>query len=211
MRKLSVFLLAVLMCLCWFINASAVESPMDLNTKGSLSVTMKCSHGYTSGGNVALYRIASLTWTGTNYKFEYTEDFKDCPLSLDEVWGELSAKAYHDYIVENRIVVDRNILHEGTTVFGDIPLGLYLVVHEEPTDGFSAALPFLVTVPVSSGDGWEYNVDATPKVEIKHSEVLPPPDIPQTGQLKWPIPVMLASGIIVFAIGLVLCFKRSRE
>ena len=211
MKKLLVLLLATLMAVCWVFNVSAVASPIDLNTKGSLMVEMSCSHGYASDGKVAIYHIANLVYTGTEYDFEYTEDFKNCPIPIDSVWDNETALAYGEYIKENQIMVERTVLNNGFAVVEDVSLGLYLVVHEEPTNGFSAALPFLVTVPVANGDSWEYNVEATPKVELVHGQVTPPVDIPQTGQLKWPIPVMIATGVIIFAIGLVLCFKRSKN
>lgn len=211
MRKLTVFLLALAMSVCLFSSVSAVSEPIDLNIRGSLSVTMSCSHGYKCGGNVALYHIATLEWTGTGFKFEYTENFKDCNIPLADLSDDLAAEDFNDYVIENEIVVDRNILYDGNTVFEDLPLGLYMVVHEDPTEGFTTALPFLVTVPVSDGDGWDYTVDASPKVELEHITGAVPPGIPQTGQLKWPIPVMAALGVLMFAIGWVLCFRKSKS
>lgn len=211
MRKLFIFLLSLLMCAFAIVNVNAVTEPIDFEKTGSLSVTMKCSHGYISGGNVALYRIAELKWIDENYKFEYTRDFKDCHIPLNNLNADGLADSFNNYIIEKQIVVNRNILEDGTIVYNNLPLGLYLVVHEEATDGFTNALPFIVTLPMSNGAEWEYNVDATPKVEIKHSVIVGPPDIPQTGQLKWPVPVMAALGVIIFAIGLVLCFKRGNK
>ncbi|MBR5473934.1 MAG: Cna B-type domain-containing protein [Lachnospiraceae bacterium] len=37
------------------------------------------------------------------------------------------------------------------------------------------------------------------------------PNIPQTGQLNWPIPGMTVAGLALFAIGWFLCFGRKRE
>lgn len=207
MRKPIVFLLAMLFMLGFCLSVSASSEPIELNKKGSLTVTMSCVHGNKSDGNIALYRIANVIWTGNNYAFEFTEEFADCNIPLHNIGGDMAAKDFNEYVIANQISVDRHILVDGTVVINDLPMGLYMVVHEEPTDGFSAALPFLVTVPVSEGDGWDYSVDASPKIELQHFDVITPPDIPQTGQLKWPIPVLAISGVIVFAIGWVLCRK----
>lgn len=211
MKKLTVLLLSLLMCFCTVIGANAVTEPIDFERTGSLSVTMSCSHGYKSGGNVALYRIADLKWINDNYKFEYTEDFKDCQIPLNNLNADGLGDSFNNYVIEKQIVVDRSILYDGTVVYNNLPLGLYLVVHEEATEGFTTALPFIITLPMSDGIEWQYDVDASPKVEIKHSIIVGPPDIPQTGQVKWPVPVMAALGVIIFAIGLVLCFKRSNR
>lgn len=41
--------------------------------------------------------------------------------------------------------------------------------------------------------------------------VLNKPKLPQTGQLNWPVPVMAAAGLTLFAVGWVLCFGRRKE
>ena len=208
MKKLLTILVVLLLSLCFCINAVAVSEPIDLERTAQLSVTMECSHGYKCGGNVAIYYIASIEWAGSNYVFKYTDDFKDCNIPLENISDDKKAEKYSNYVIEKGIVVDRKILVDGTVVVKDLPLGLYMVVHEDPDDGFSAALPFLATLPTVNGDYWEYEVDATTKVELKHYEVIPPPDIPQSGQLKWPVPVLACLGVLVFAIGCALCFRK---
>lgn len=34
------------------------------------------------------------------------------------------------------------------------------------------------------------------------------PKLPQTGQLKWPIPILVVTGLVFFLIGWVLCFRK---
>lgn len=211
MKKFAVLLVAFMLSFSFCLSASAVESPIDLNKKGSLSLTMSCSHGYRCGGNIALYYVAEFKWTGHSFILQYTDHFENCPLPLNSITDKMAAEDYKNYVIANEIVVDRNILYDGETVFEDIPLGLYLVIHEEPSEGFTTALPFLVTVPMSHGDYWEYNVDATPKVELEHFGEMIPPGIPQTGQLKWPIPVLAVCGVVVFGFGWFLCFKRGKN
>lgn len=43
------------------------------------------------------------------------------------------------------------------------------------------------------------------------AEVLPPPKLPQTGQLNWPIPVMAVTGLWIFAMGWILRFGQKRD
>ena len=37
------------------------------------------------------------------------------------------------------------------------------------------------------------------------------PDLPQTGQLNWPIPLMAVAGLGFFVVGWTLCFGKKRE
>lgn len=208
MKKLLVFLLSLLFC--FPISANAVTEAIDFNKKGSLSVTMECSHGYKSGGTVALYKIADVIWSDDHYTFQYTQAFKDCHIPLDNIGEDLAADEFVEYAYVNSITPQRAVLEDGTALFQDLSLGLYMIIQEEVVEGFNNALPFMVTVPVSNGGAWDYSVDASPKVETEHYEVTVPPDIPQTGQLKWPIPVMAASGVLLFAIGMVL-LKRNKS
>lgn len=209
MRKLAVFLLATVFAACFCMNVSAVDGAIDLNRTGTLSVTMECSHGYRSGGIVALYPVAFTVWENNSYNFEYTEDFRDCGMLLDNISDDMEANRFAAYAEENGITPQRVSLKSGVAVFEDLPVGLYMVVHEETSSDFTMAWPFFVTIPMSSGDVWDYTVDATPKVEVEHSELEHPPGIPITGQLKWPVPVMAFSGIVIFTVGWVL-FRRNK-
>lgn len=54
---------------------------------------------------------------------------------------------------------------QATLVFDNLPLGLYYVAETKPPTGYRAVAPFLVTLPMSSGDGssWNYDVHVYPK------------------------------------------------
>lgn len=209
MKKLAVLFLSVVFAMCFCINAFALSESIDMDKKGSLSVTMECSHGYRSGGKVGLYAVATICSENNNYFFEYTQAFKDCPLSLDNISNDLEADRFYAYATDAGIECELRELIDGTAIYENLPVGLYLVVHAQAENGFTTALPFFVTIPASDGEHWDYSVDAAPKVEVKHSELDHPQDIPQTGQLKWPIPIMAVSGVMIFVIGLVI-FKRSK-
>lgn len=213
MKRLIVILLTAVLAFGFTVNASAVGEPMDLNKEGSVAVTFRCAHGYNGNGTATLFRVANAVWSeeDDSYSFVFTEEFKDCGLSLDNITDDLDANNFKKYAKEQNIQGDRQTIKNGAVVFEDLPLGLYLIIHEDSAGGFSDALPFFVTVPVGDGDVWDYSVDASPKIEVEHIELSEPPSIPQTGQLKWPVPVLAFSGVLVFAFGWVLCFRRSKE
>jgi hypothetical protein len=67
---------------------------------------------------------------------------------------------------------------------------------------------------------YQYHVTASIKSELEREpeptepEPTDPPDppgLPQTGQLNWPIPLMVVAGLALFVVGWVLCFGKKRE
>ena len=113
----------------------------------------------------------------------------------------------------------------GEAVFSDVPVGLYLAVQ----DGFSTSKKmyfseiesFLVSMPMmdEGGADWTYSVSAKPKVNPlptpKPTPVPtdPPTDetLPQTGLLRWPIPVLGVGGLVLFSIGWALVFMKKSK
>jgi len=210
MKKLILLFLAVVLTFAFSVNAVAVKQEIDTSKTGTLTVTMECSHGYRSGGTVELYYVATVDLRNNEYAFDYTEAFKDCPLSTDNISDGLEADKFYAYLTDAGIEGERAALTDGVAVYSNLPTGLYLVVQAETDSGFSKALTFFVTIPVADGDNWNYNVDASPKVEIEHTDIPTPPGIPETGQLKWPVPVMALSGLLLTAIGFII-LKRNKS
>ena len=107
---------------------------------------------------------------------------------------------------------DRSISGHSVTVgsnamlsISNLTAGLYLFEQTTAAEGYSAVNPFLVSVPTNVNGEYVYDVDATPKVEIKKTTTPPPdnpPDVPQTGQLWWPVPILAAAGIFLLILGL---------
>ena len=110
---------------------------------------------------------------------------------------------------------------DGRLTFDRLPPALYLVLRTEaaPENAAYAADPFLVSVPFADADGLHTAVTTTPKFGQPESpaptpapapSVSPRPagqpagQLPQTGQLNWPIPILLAAGGGLFMLGLAL-------
>ena len=56
-------------------------------------------------------------------------------------------------------------------------MGVYLVVQTEVVAGYEPFASFLVTIPIKDGQNWNYDVDASPKMElIPKKDIVPPPD-----------------------------------
>ena len=112
------------------------------------------------------------------------------------------------------ITIDKN----GAAAFTDLDFGLYLVVQKTAASGYKKTAPFLVSVPYLDDGAYVYAVASDPKTELER-EVKPTTPTPphsssdsggklvQTGQLWWPVPVLICAGLGCIAVGLI----RRRE
>ena len=99
-------------------------------------------------------------------------------------------------------------VENGKAFFEGIPTGLYLIVQEEEAPGYMKMTPFLVTMPYKKDGRYVYHVDAEMKSALKpetvpEQEELKEPEgnLPQTGQLNWPIPILALCGLLLFGFG----------
>lgn len=198
------------------VNVSALEEP-DASRTGSISITMTYQGTTVSGGFLTLYHVAEVQEeNGGDYSFRLI--YEDCPVSLDRLNDAATALALANYVAEREISGTKlPIGQDGTIQFEALELGLYLLVQQDAAEGFGAINPFLVSVPVYQDGSYLYEVDASPKVGLTPtkpddppSDDPPPPDLPQTGQLQWPIPVLAIGGLlmVVFGICLRVCGRK---
>ncbi|MGE9942087.1 hypothetical protein ACQRBH_10995 [Bariatricus sp. SGI.161] len=223
MRKRIISLLVMLTLICSMsMSVSAVEVP-DLTRKGSITVTMHVKKDnkdvIVPGGTLTLYRVGEIYEDDGNYSFIPTGDFADCGETFEDIQSPELASRLAEYAKKN--VKDKGetkkVSDKGVVTFKDWELGLYLLVQYEAAEGYNKANPFLVGLPDVEGGKYIYKVDASPKVNIigQDSGKKTPPKttskLPQTGQLNWPIPLLVVSGMVLFAIGWVLCFGRKKS
>ncbi len=204
-------MLVIVLSICIF-SITASAEPIDYNKKGSIAVSMKYNGESITSGSFTIFQVASLKWNIDKYDFKYTEQFSECGIGFEKLDSDTTAKNYANFVEQSSIEGTKLNLNEyGIAVFTDLPVGLYLVIQEDSADGYEKADPFLITLPIGGEDGWVYELDASPKLEIEGKPKKPPSDITQTGQLKWPIPVLAISGIAVFTLGWALWFSKRKS
>lgn len=164
-RTMSMLLLAVLIA-AMVCSVSAMGMVYDLSRKGSVTVTLKdtAKKEPVPGGTLEIIPVCTLEKTG----LRYTEEFADCTASLADPKSVETAKAITEYAQKKAMrgtaaTVDGN----GTAVFADLPLGMYMIAQTAALDGYEKAAPFLVTVPVwdEAAGEMQYDVNATPKCD----------------------------------------------
>lgn len=207
------------------VNASATNEPVvmpDLEKKGSLSFTMDVDGVPLDSGALNLYYVATIAQVGEErYDFQLTEELAAAGAALDteDLYDGIQAKKMLE--VSGRVLPGylTAAIDAGKAYFADLDAGLYLVWQgeQDASDGYAAIHPFLISVPKWQNGVYAMHVDADPKVpfETKPDEPPPPPpppppELPQTGQLNWPVPVMAVSGMVLFVVGWILCVRRKR-
>lgn len=220
-RRLLTLLTAALMLCALGGTAFAREVP-DLDRTGSISITIKTGNTAVAGGTLTLYRVGEIQERDGNDCFSPVEAFSGFDQPLEEVQSPELAKELAEYARAHRLTgVTKEIGQDGKIAFSDLELGLYLLVQEKAADGYSKITPFLVSVPLWEDGAYVYGVDASPKVEVKkepeppESPKPPKPDtpgrLPQTGQLNWPVPVLVLAGLTLFSLGWGLRFGTGKK
>lgn len=218
--KKSVSLVLSLVILCALCVPALASDLPDLNKKGSITVTLKENGEPVPYGSLVFYKVANIIYTNGDYSFVWTENFKNCEFNLDNLESEKLAKDLYLYAGKNKIKgIKAEIDKNGTAMLQNTSTGLYLVTQYGTAKGYSKVNPFLITVPLKDDGKWIYDVNASPKVEFEKTttpgsaSTAPSnePELPFTGQLTWPIPVLAISGIILFVVGFMLYSSRRKK
>ena len=216
-RKVVVgMLLAALLVLNWMMAAWAAE-PINEENALFLSIQYENSGQPLVGASFKLYRVADMDDRGV---YTLTEDFQDLNVDLNvlesEAYEELADLLVTFIDKQGRQPVDRGQTDaKGSLTFPvqqqEMLPGLYLVRGEDYTSDQMTyvSVPFFVQLPAMDykADEWSYAVTARPK--CSEDEVTPEqPQLPQTGMVWWPVPVMACSGLLFVLLGWIRCRKN---
>lgn len=213
-KRIAAFLVAV--WLLWVLPgvAYAREVPDESRT-GTITVKMEYDGKPVTGGTLTAYRVARVMEENGNDCFEVLPPYMVQELSWEN-WNtpELAA-SFAGQISGDGIAPTTS--EGGLVCFEDLKLGLYLIVQAEAADGYEPLIPFLVSVPMNEDGHYVYEVNAEGKFQL-HQEpqpTTPPkpsgPNLPQTGQLNWPIPVLAVLGLSLFAAGWILRSGKKKD
>ncbi len=213
------------------ITALAAELP-DLSAKGTIKISMKKDGKTIPGGEFEIYRIAEIKETNNSFKYVFTDDFKNCNLSLDNIESDKFSSDLESYIKNNNISgIRKTVDSNGIAKFSQLEVGIYFVVQNEAAKYCSKAASFAISLPAFEDGEYNYAVNANPKFNISRSDnytqttTVKPPNptddkpsqpndthLPKTGQLNLPIPILIISGICMFVLGLIIrCSGRKEE
>lgn len=215
-KRLLSILLALLVLFCLPLSAAAHAVP-DESQDGrcSITITMTYKGKAVPGGTLALYKVGDVQEDDGNYSFVPVKAIQS---DISE-FGNIESSDLAGKLVElekkltsvtaNPVTIDKN----GTATFSNLKFGLYLVVQKTAASGYGKTAPFLVSVPYFYKGEYKYNVTSQPKTDLER-KVEPTPTekpptssgggkLPQTGQLWWPVPVLVCLGLGCIAVGLI--------
>lgn len=181
-RKRLAAVLAALTLLVWCAAPAVALEVVDLSRTGSIKVSLYDSETSEAvgGGTLALYRVAKVQKDNANLSFVYTNGFEDCGVELGDLSeGELAGRLA-EKIAATAESTTVEISDLGAAEFGDLEVGLYLVVQTTAAENYNVISPFLVSVPIQENGSYVYDVDALPKVGTAAKKTPEPPDTPDT-------------------------------
>ena len=219
--------LAVIMCMTLLLSSlsafAAEMEELDPDRLGSISLTFKYynetdgkTYPVTNGNSVGLFKVGDAVWEdGYGWKFVPTDaftaigEYPKTSKELDKQNVELAEKLYEMSTSVNFDVEPKEMDSNGSVSFKDLEVGLYLVVQGKQggvNDQYSIA-PFLISVPQRNEDGtlnYDVTGDAKPiGIGYTTPPPPPPPEVPQTGQLWWPVMVFGGLGVILICAGII--------
>lgn len=221
--KRAILFVLVLTILFITVNTAVFSHAVpDLDRRGSISVTMRYGTNTVPGGSMAIYRVADVRSENGNYVFVPCGDFASLNEKMTDVESDALAFSVAAFIAQNKLTGEtRPIDAQGKVSFKDLEPGLYILIQTLSSKGYNCANPFLISIPMYDGE-YIYDVAASAKVELSKDNNNPfeetTPEsgsnndnkLPQTGQLNWPIPILLVSGTALVLTGLILCFGQRR-
>lgn len=221
MRRRIFSFFVVLMLLCAMSVPVMAHDVPDLTKTGSVTITMRHGDGVIPGGTLTIFRVGEVREDDGNYSFVLTGDFAGSGVSLEDIQSASLPDALAKYAGEKGLTgVTEKIDENANGKFSGLEPGLYLVVQYKAAEGYNPANPFLVSLPGMENGIYIYDVDASPKLDpITEKPTQPPaepsgpkdPTLPQTGQMNWPVPVLVMGGLFLFVLGWAMCFGRRKE
>lgn len=212
MKKIISLFLAVFLICSLAVSVQASEI-------GSIEVKVQYNGEKITGGQLIAVRIAYVDREDMSFK-QVTDD------KIVQDIGKSSAvtamvKYYQDNADRSEFTVLKKNVKNGVAKFENLTTGLYLIYQEKAAPGYSKLASFLVTVPytVDGNEIFDVTIDSKSELERNPSttpttppETTPPDEkLPQTSQLKWPVPVMAASGIALFLFGWMLTLTSRKD
>jgi len=169
-----------------------------------------------NGGSLSVYLVG----VAEEDHYVRVDALSDFEISFEKLDTPETAKLTWDAVNQAKLEGHREMITDGKVSFSDLEPGLYLVAQEEACAGYSSLSPFLITLPRLEDGEPQYDVTAKPKVELEplptestqptETEPTVPddPELPQTGQLNWPIPVLSVGGACLFMLGWILRYGK---
>ena len=215
LRKSLCRILCVIVILCLTVPAVFASGKFDGSDRlGSISFDFNTKELHVKGGSVELRMVAF--WDNDSKSLQWCEDYVAAGLSIEQLFDEKDAALLSAYAADRQLpALSVKIQSDGTGRADNLALGVYLVSQKQAFDSCEPLLPALISVPLEINEEWVFDVEAAPKLAPLVPETTAPsteptpPDLPPTGQINWPIPLLIVGGIFLILLG--LCLRKGRR
>ena len=129
-------LLLMLCLLVWGAVPVLAAETVDETRIGSIKILL-CDTETAAplrGGELTLYRVASVSKNGADMSFTYTNGFENCGIALDNVSESTLASRLAEKVAPNAQAVTKTVNDSGIAVFDDLKPGLYLIVQKQAAE-----------------------------------------------------------------------------
>lgn len=166
---------------------------------------------------VSVYQVSKQDAQGN---FEFANGLESCTLDIDNL-SESNLENLKTYAKTNAEPLFTKITDaNGKFTLTNLDLGTYLLVQENMTDEITMQT-MLISVPeLTVENGLKYEVTAKPKILDKEivdqnnsgkTELVKDEQLPYTGVLNWPIPVLVIAGIAIFCVAWLKVYSTSKK
>lgn len=167
---------------------------------------------------VSVYQVSTQDEQGN---FKFAVGFENCTLNIDDL-SESNLQNLKEYAKTNANPVSiKTTDSNGKFSLNNLDLGTYLFVQENKENEITMQT-MLISIPeLNKENGLKYDVTAKPKIlnkEIvdrnegqKTRAIVQDDQLPYTGVLNWPIPVLVIAGIIIFCIAWLKVYGTSKK
>lgn len=222
MRKKTTAILALLVLLLALRAPVGAVEGLDRNRLGTLTIAMVFDGEALEGGRLTAHRVGQIA--PNSERFILVDELASSGISLEDLHDPALPGQLYDLALQYNLDTWTNPIVTGEAVFTDLQTGLYVISQQssDASPGYAPIDPFLLSLPQWQEDGYVYDLTATPKVPLipvhteptaptDPTEPTEPGDLPQTGQLNWPIPLMAVGGLSFFVLGCVLLSGTKRR
>ena len=152
----------ILIIFVMFIGNIKADNIVDLNKKGSISINLKGENNIV-GAEIQIIQIGKVNIINNNLVFEYIDELNDCNYKLsDENIKNIEVCIQNKKLNAITKITDNN----GKVLFDNLNLGVYYIKQTNKIKNFSQIDPILIMLPKEINNSFEYNIDASPKIEM---------------------------------------------
>lgn len=152
----------ILIIFVMFIGNIKADNIVYLNNKGSISINLKGENNIVRA-EIQIIQIGKVNIINNNLVFEYIDELNDCNYKLsDENIKNIEVCIQNKKLNVTTKITDNN----GKVLFDNLNLGVYYIKQINKIKNFSQMNPILIMLPKEINNSFEYNIDASPKIEI---------------------------------------------